>query len=147
MNTFMWFIMITSFEILSQNNIISLRTLMQWTLLHLHYLNSMFHSFISLYANAIKFASCIFYLSYTFHQTSNSFIFLCFIPIKICLFTSSYSFVPLSFIFLCCHWNQKNCEVYIILFYWFHAFLYLCLFVVVNITKFTSPSALFSYIL
>ncbi len=143
MNTFMWFIMITSFEILSQNNIISLRTLMQWTLLH--YLNPMFRSFISLYANAIKFASCTFILAIV--PPNLQFIHvLVFVPIKICPFTSSYLFVPFSFIFLC-YWNQKNCEIYIILFYWFHEFLYLCLFWVVNFTKFTSPSALVSYIL
>jgi hypothetical protein len=147
MNPFMWFIMITSFEILSQNNIISLCTLMQWTLLRIHYLNSMFHSFISLYANAIKFASCTFIL--VIRSTK--------LPIHSCscvLFHSKFAhlhhliyFVPFSFIFLCCHWNQKNCEVYIILFYWFHEFLYLCLFSVVKFTKFTSPSALVSYIL
>jgi hypothetical protein len=147
MNTFMWFIMITSFEILPQNNIISLRTLMQWTLLRLHYLNSMFHSFISLYANAIKFASCIFIL--VIRSTK--------LPIH------SFSCVLFQSKFACLHHLihlfhfhssscvvieiQKNCEVYIILFYWFHAFLYLCLFLIVNITKFTSPSALVSYIL
>jgi len=122
-NTFMWFIMITSFEILSQNNIISLCTLMQWTLLRLHYLNSMFHSFISLYANAIKFATCTFIVVICSTK----------LPIHSC------SCVVIEI--------KKFVKFYKVLFYWFHAFLYLCLFLVINITKFTSPSALVSHIL